>query len=216
MRFRSILAVAVVPVALVAAGCSDDEDAGGEASSSETTVADGTETAATETAAAETAAAADGEEAVAVLPMGTPPDGDTSELNIAQIAAGTGAVTTLTQLVVKSGLVATLRDGGPFTVFAPVNEAFAALPPETLVSVTEDNATLTQVLTLHVVPGTYRSTDLMDLDGRTLTTVEGGELLVEMDGDDVIVGGATIISPDIEASNGMIHAVDSVIASANG
>ncbi len=212
MRFRSILAVAVVPVALVAAGCSDDEDTGAEDSSSETTVAEGTETAATET----TAAAADGEEAVAVLPMGTPPEGDTSELNIAQIATGTSAVTTLTQLVVKSGLVATLRDGGPFTVFAPVSEAFAALPPETLVSVVEDNATLTKVLTLHVVPGTYESTDLMDLDGQTLTTVEGGELLVEMDGDDIIVGGAKIISPDIEASNGMIHAVDSVIASANG
>lgn len=212
MRFRSILAVAVVPVALVAAGCSDDEDTGSEESSSETTVAAATDAAATET----TAAAADGEEAVAVLPMGTPPEGDTSELNIAQIATGTSAVTTLTQLVVKSGLAATLRDGGPFTVFAPVNEAFAALPPETLQSVVEDNATLTQVLTLHVVPGTYKSTDLMDLDGKTLTTVEGGKLLVEMDGDDVIVGGAKIISPDIEASNGMIHAVDSVIASANG
>ncbi|MFN7149756.1 MAG: fasciclin domain-containing protein [Microthrixaceae bacterium] len=212
MRFRSILAVAVVPVALAAAGCSDDEDTGAEESSTETTAAEGTETAATET----TAAPADGEGAVAVLPMGTPPEGDTSELNIAQIATGTSAVTTLTQLVVKSGLVATLRDGGPFTVFAPVNEAFAALPPETLISVTEDNATLTQVLTLHVVPGTYKSTDLMDLDGQTLTTVEGGKLLVEMDGDDVIVGGAKVISPDIEASNGMIHAVDSVIASANG
>jgi uncharacterized surface protein with fasciclin (FAS1) repeats len=213
MRFRSILAVAVVPVALVAAGCSDDEDTGAEESSTETTVAEGTDAAATETTAA---AATDGEAGVAVLPMGSPPEGDTSELNIAQIAAGTSAVTTLTQLVVKSGLVATLRDGGPFTVFAPVNDAFAALPPETLISVTEDNATLTQVLTLHVVPGTYKSTDLMDLDGQTLTTVEGGKLLVEMDGDDVIVGGAKVISPDIEASNGMIHAVDSVIASPNG
>jgi uncharacterized surface protein with fasciclin (FAS1) repeats len=213
MRFRSILAVAVVPVALVAAGCSDDEDTGAEESSTETTVAEGTDAAATETTAAATT---DGEAGVAVLPMGSPPEGDTSELNIAQIAAGTSAVTTLTQLVVKSGLVATLRDGGPFTVFAPVNDAFAALPPETLISVTEDNATLTQVLTLHVVPGTYKSTDLMDLDGQTLTTVEGGKLLVEMDGDDVIVGGAKVISPDIEASNGMIHAVDSVIASPNG
>lgn len=212
MRFRSILAVAVVPVALVAAGCSDDEDTGAEESSTETTVAEGTETAATET----TAAAADGEESVAVLPMGTPPEGDTSELNIAQIATGTSAVTTLTQMVVKAGLVPTLRDGGPFTVFAPVNEAFAALPPETLTAVVEDNATLTQVLTLHVVPGTYKSTDLMDLDGKTLTTVEGGKLLVEMDGDDIIVGGAKVIGPDIEASNGMIHAVDSVIASPNG
>jgi uncharacterized surface protein with fasciclin (FAS1) repeats len=56
----------------------------------------------------------------------------------------------------------------------------------------------------------------MDLDGTTLTTVEGGELLVEMDGDDVIVGGAKVVAPDIVASNGVIHAIDAVIASPNG
>ena len=147
---------------------------------------------------------------------GTPPEGDTAELNIAQIAAGTAAVTNLTQLVVKAGLVPTLRDGGPFTVFAPVNEAFDALPFSTYISVVEDNATLTTVLTQHVVPGTYTAADLMDLDGESLETVQGGRLLVEVDGDDVVVGGATVVVPDIEASNGMIHAIDSVIAEPNG
>ena len=75
---------------------------------------------------------------------------------------------------------------------------------------------LTTVLTLHVVPGVYKSTDLMDLAGQTLTTVQGGKLLVEMDGDDIVVGGAKVVAPDIMASNGVVHAVDSVIAKANG
>jgi uncharacterized surface protein with fasciclin (FAS1) repeats len=150
--------------------------------------------------------------------MGSPPaaGASTEELNITQIATGTAAVSTLTQLVVKAGLVATLRDGGPFTVFAPVNEAFDAIDRPTYFSVVGDNDTLTTVLTLHVVPGEYELSDLMDLDGQTLTTVQGGRLLVEMDGDDVVVGGATIAAPDIAASNGVIHAVDAVITAPNG
>jgi uncharacterized surface protein with fasciclin (FAS1) repeats len=218
MKFRHVLAAAVLPLALVAAGCSDDEQSGADSGSTDTTEAtsEGTGDGGSDTAATE---AATGEvDPRAVLPMGTPPaaDADTAELNITQIAAGTAAVTTLTQLVVKAGLLPVLRDGGPFTVFAPVNDAFSAIPFETYISVVEDNPTLTKVLTLHVVPGTYSSTDLMDLDGQTLTTVEGGKLLVQMDGDDVVVGGAKVVAPDIAASNGVIHAVDSVIVQPNG
>lgn len=213
MKLRHLWVAVVLPIALVAAGCSDDESSGADSGGSDTTAApaDG----ATDAAAAETVAAADPR---AVLTMGTPPgpDTDTAELNITQIAAGTAAVTTLTQLVVKSGLLVTLRDGGPFTVFAPVNEAFDALPQDTYFAVVHDNATLTEVLTQHVVPGTYKTTDLMDLDGQTLTTVAGSKLLVEMDGDDIIVGGAKIVAPDIVASNGIVQAVDSVIAEPNG
>jgi uncharacterized surface protein with fasciclin (FAS1) repeats len=213
MKLRYVLAAMFLPLALIAAGCTDDEQSGSDSGSTETTLAEGTEAAATEVAATDAAA-----DPRAVLTMGTPPgpDTDTADLNITQIAAGTAAVTTLTQLVVKSGLLVTLRDGGPFTVFAPVNEAFDALPFETYISVVEDNPTLTTVLTLHVVPGVYKSTDLMDLAGQTLTTVQGGKLLVEMDGDDVVVGGAKVVAPDIMASNGVVHAVDSVIAKANG
>jgi uncharacterized surface protein with fasciclin (FAS1) repeats len=211
MKLRYALAAMLLPLAMIAAACSDDEQSGSDSGSTESTAVEG----ATDAAATETTVAAD---PAAVLTMGTPPgpDTDTADLNITQIAAGTAAVTTLTQLVVKSGLLITLRDGGPFTVFAPVNEAFDALPFETYISVVEDNATLTTVLTLHVVPGVYKSTDLMDLDGQTLTTVQGGKLLVEMDGDDIVVGGAKVVAPDIMASNGVVHAVDSVIAKANG
>jgi uncharacterized surface protein with fasciclin (FAS1) repeats len=210
MKFRYLLAAMVLPLALIAVSCSDDEQGSGSDSSTTTAVAGATDAAVTETTVAA--------DPKMPLTMGTPPgpETDTATLNITQIAAGTAAVTTLTQLVVKSGLLLTLRDGGPFTVFAPVNEAFAALPPETLTAVVEDNATLTKVLTLHVVPGVYKTTDLMDLDGQTLTTVEGGKLLVQMDGDNIVVGGATIVVPDIMASNGVVQAVDSVIAKANG
>jgi uncharacterized surface protein with fasciclin (FAS1) repeats len=212
MKYRHLLAALLLPLALIAAGCGDDEgasspSAGFDAASEST---DESDPSATEAVAEEPL------DPRAVLPMGTPPEGDTAELNIAQIAAGTAAVTNLTQLVVKAGLVPTLRDGGPFTVFAPVNEAFDALPFSTYISVVEDNATLTTVLTQHVVPGTYTAADLMDLDGESLETVQGGRLLVEVDGDDVVVGGATVVVPDIEASNGMIHAIDSVIAEPNG
>ncbi len=212
MKYRHLLAALLLPLALIAAGCGDDEgasstSAGFDAAAEST---DESDPSATEAVAEEPL------DPRAVLPMGTPPEGDTAELNIAQIAAGTAAVTNLTQLVVKAGLVPTLRDGGPFTVFAPVNEAFDALPFSTYISVVEDNATLTTVLTQHVVPGTYTAADLMDLDGESLETVQGGRLLVEVDGDDVVVGGATVVVPDIEASNGMIHAIDSVIAEPNG
>lgn len=215
LRFRQVVAALVLPVALLAAGCSDDEGAAD----------DGNGAAAEADNASTEGSAADGEGAAgeatdpeAVLPMGSPPGEGTptEELNITQIAAGTSAVQTLTQLVVKAGLVPALRDTQDLTVFAPVNDAFDAIPRPTYFSVVGDNATLTQILTLHVVPGVYELSDLMDLDGQTLTTLEGGELLVEIDGDNVIVGGATIAAPDIKASNGVIHAVDTVITQANG
>ena len=110
----------------------------------------------------------------------------------------------------------TLRDGGPFTVFAPVNEAFDALPFETYISVVEDNATLTTVLTLHVVPGVYKSTDLMDLAGQTLTTVQGGKLTASMMGNLVMLrdakgGMSHVRQADVMQSNGVIHVVDAVV-----
>jgi uncharacterized surface protein with fasciclin (FAS1) repeats len=136
---------------------------------------------------------------------------DTSTENIARIAAGTEATQTVTRLVIQAGLVSTLTSPGPFTVFAPVNDAFAAVPPAALQSVASDVPTLTKVLTLHVVPGTYTTADLQKMDGQSLTTAEGGKLLVQVKGKDVVVGGAKIAVPDITASNGVVHAVDTVI-----
>ncbi len=224
------LVASLLPVALFAGACSDVDDSASSDTGAEDAAAASDE-AATDEAAQEDAAEAtdtpadegesDSPEAEAAAmrggdPMGTPPGEDTSELNIAQIAAGTGDVSTLTRLVIKGGLLATLRDGGPFTVLAPTNEAFAAIPPATLSAVSADPAQLTTVLTLHVIPGELTSEDLIALDGQSVEAVEGSRLAVAVDGETITVGGATVIAPDVTASNGVIHLVDSVITEPNG
>jgi uncharacterized surface protein with fasciclin (FAS1) repeats len=199
MNFRTAL---LVPLALVvptvAVACT---------SSGDSATSDGASTTTTTTAPAEPAA---------VPPMGSPPAGDTAALNIAQIAAGTPATQTVTRLVIEAGLVPTLATGGPFTVFAPVDDAFSAIDAATLRGLSADTAALTKVLTLHVVPGTYTTEQLRSLSGTSLTTAQGGALLVEAKGEDVYVGGAKIAVPDIMASNGVVHAVDTVILQPNG
>jgi uncharacterized surface protein with fasciclin (FAS1) repeats len=118
--------------------------------------------------------------------------------------------------VIEAGLVPTLATGGPFTVFAPVDDAFSAIDAATLRGLSADTAALTKVLTLHVVPGTYTTEQLRSLSGTSLTTAQGGALLVEAKGEDVYVGGSKIAVPDIMASNGVVHAVDTVILQPNG
>jgi uncharacterized surface protein with fasciclin (FAS1) repeats len=198
MNFRTAL---LVPLALVvptvAVACTSSGDSATSDGASTTT----------------TAAPA---EPAAVPPMGSPPAGDTAALNIAQIAAGTPATQTVTRLVIEAGLVPTLATGGPFTVFAPVDDAFSAIDAATLRGLSADTAALTEVLTLHVVPGTYTTEQLRSLSGTSLTTAQGGALLVEAKGEDVYVGGAKIAVPDITASNGVVHAVDTVILQPNG
>ena len=162
------------------------------------------------------AAADDGDTTSPGNNMGSPVTGDTTELNIAEIAAGTPDVSTLTRLVITGGLLPTVRDGGPFTVFAPTNEAFAEVPAETMRALREDRAQQTDLLTLHVFPEALTSEDLAKADGTSIETVQGGRLLVEVDGEEITIGGATVVIADIEASNGVIHAIDSVITAPNG
>jgi uncharacterized surface protein with fasciclin (FAS1) repeats len=212
MKLKHLLAVAVVPLALVAAGCSDDGgDSGAGAADQPTEESGGESGGSTETTAAPA-------EDMTGQTMGSRPEpgADTSELNIAQIAAGTAATQTLTRLVLQAGLAPVVVSPGPFTVFAPVEDAFAALPEGTLPSLVADTPQLQSVLTLHVVPGVYTSDDLKAAAGTSLPTANGGSLLVEVDGDDIIVGGAKVVVPDIKASNGIVHAVDSVITAPNG
>jgi uncharacterized surface protein with fasciclin (FAS1) repeats len=208
MTIRQLMATAaIVPALLFVAGCSDETETGSGATETTGVTAD------------EAGATGGGGDADAEPPMGTPPSGDTAALNIAQIAAGTAATQELTRLVLQAGLLPTVRDGGPFTVFAPVDAAFAAIPAEQLAELQADQAQLAEVLTLHVVPGTLTAADLREAatSGRTLTTVQGGQLRVEArGGDTLIVGGATIAVADIMASNGVVHAIDTVITAPNG
>ena len=115
----------------------------------------------------------------------------------------------LVAAVKAAGLVETLQGAGPFTVFAPVNDAFAALPAGTVDTLLkpESKGTLTAVLTYHVVPGTVMSKDVKP--GK-VKTVQGSELTVTTSGG-VAVDGAKVSAADIVASNGVIHVIDSVV-----
>ena len=116
--------------------------------------------------------------------------------------------TTLAGLVVDAGLVEPLRAPGPITVFAPTNEAFAALPDGTLEAVRADPDLLTTVLTYHVVSGKLA---LADLQPGPLETLAGIDLTVTRDGDTVLINGIEVTAGDIEATNGVVHVVNGVL-----
>jgi uncharacterized surface protein with fasciclin (FAS1) repeats len=130
--------------------------------------------------------------------------------DIVDTAVGAGNFTTLVAAVEAAGLVETLKGPGPFTVFAPTDAAFAALPAGTVEDLLkpENKDKLTAVLTYHVVPGKVMSTDLTE--GMKAATVQGGEVTITLDGG-ARVNGATISTADIAATNGVIHVIDSVI-----
>jgi len=130
--------------------------------------------------------------------------------DIVDTAAEAGSFETLLAAATAAGLVDTLKSEGPFTVFAPTDDAFAKLPEGTVETLLmEENIDqLTAILTYHVVPGKVMSGDLMD--GMTATTVQGGEITIDL-GDGVMVNDATVTAADIEASNGVIHVIDTVI-----
>jgi uncharacterized surface protein with fasciclin (FAS1) repeats len=131
------------------------------------------------------------------------------EMNIVETAVEAGSFTTLVAAVEAAGLVETLSGEGPFTVFAPTDEAFAALPEGTVEGLLADTEALTAVLTYHVVPGAVMSGDLSD--GITAATVNGADIEVGIDMGTVTINDATVTTADIETSNGVIHVIDSVI-----
>ena len=130
--------------------------------------------------------------------------------DIVTLAVGTESLSTLVAAVKAGGLVETLQGEGPFTVFAPTNEAFAALPEGTLENLLkpENKDQLVAILTYHVVSGNVKSTDLSD--GMTATTVNGKDITVSL-ADGVKINGANVTAADIEASNGVVHVIDAVI-----
>ncbi|MEM7490012.1 MAG: fasciclin domain-containing protein [Pseudomonadota bacterium] len=134
-----------------------------------------------------------------------------ADSDIVDTAAAAGSFETLLAAAEAAGLVDTLKGEGPFTVFAPTDEAFAALPEGTVESLLEpeNQEQLTNILLYHVVPGRVMSTDLTD-DSEATTALEGQTLTVDLD-DGVSIEDATVVTADIEASNGVIHVIDSVI-----
>ncbi len=128
--------------------------------------------------------------------------------NIVETARDTGSFTTLLAAVDAAGLGEALSGGGPFTVFAPSDEAFARLPAGTVESLLADTVKLTEVLTYHVVSGRVTAADAAGLS--SALTVQGGELPISTDGG-IHVGDANVVAADIEASNGLIHVIDRVL-----
>ncbi|MEM9326641.1 MAG: fasciclin domain-containing protein [Bacteroidota bacterium] len=129
---------------------------------------------------------------------------------IVDLAVQTDALSTLVAAVQAGDLVGTLSGEGPFTVFAPTNDAFAALPEGTLTDLLkpENKDQLVAILTYHVVAGKVMSTDLSD--GMTAATVNGAEVTITtVDG--AKVNGANVVTADVEASNGVVHVIDAVI-----
>jgi uncharacterized surface protein with fasciclin (FAS1) repeats len=127
--------------------------------------------------------------------------------DIVDIAVSSGSFNTLVAAVTEAGLVDTLKGDGPFTVFAPTDEAFAKIPPAQLDALLADKAQLTKVLTYHVVAGKVMAADVR---AGQVYTVEGSALTVSLD-NGVMVDNANVVTTDILASNGVIHVIDTVL-----
>ena len=130
---------------------------------------------------------------------------------IVDIAVKDGRFTTLVTALTEAGLVDALLAEGPFTVFAPTDEAFAALPEGALEGLLADNDALTNVLLYHVVDGKVMAADVVGLDGQEVVTLSGDQVLVSADDMGVMINDSNVVITDIEASNGVIHVVDAVI-----
>ena len=135
--------------------------------------------------------------------------GTESQKNIVETAVAAGNFNTLVEAVKAAGLVDTLSGPGPFTVFAPTDDAFAKVPKAVLDALMANKTLLTAVLTYHVVPGEVMSSDLKN--GMSVKTVEGSDVKITIDPAGVMVDNAKVIKADIKASNGVIHVIDAVI-----
>ena len=129
---------------------------------------------------------------------------------IVGVAAGAGQFNTLVAAVKAAGLVDTLNGAGPFTVFAPTDEAFAKLPAGTLDTLLkpENKEKLTAILTYHVLAGKVMAADVKTMAAKT---VNGKEAAIKVAGSKVTIGAATVVKTDIAASNGVIHVIDTVL-----
>jgi len=131
--------------------------------------------------------------------------------DIIDTAVAAGTFKTLAAAVTAAGLVPTLKGAGPFTVFAPSDEAFAKLPAGTVESLLKDIPKLTAILTYHVVAGKVMAADVVTMDGKTAATVNGASLKVSTTGGVKLNGTVNVVKTDIECTNGVIHVIDAVL-----
>ncbi len=129
--------------------------------------------------------------------------------NLIETARESGQFSTLLTAIEAAGLTDALSGPGPFTVFAPTDEAFAAIPTDQLNAILADTATLTSILTYHVVSGRVSSTEVVGLD--SAETLQGSSVSIDAGPNGVTIDNANVIAVDIETSNGIIHVIDAVI-----
>lgn len=129
--------------------------------------------------------------------------------NIVQTAVAAGQFKTLTKLLTRAGLVNTLQQPGPYTVFAPTDAAFKKVPKKTLTALLRNKAKLRAVLLYHVVPGKVPATDVVKLS--VAKTLNGKSLRIRVAGSNVFVNNARVTKPDVMATNGVIHVVNRVL-----
>ena len=146
--------------------------------------------------------------AVAVLAAPSALQAAGSQKDIVDTAVAAGSFKTLATALKAAGLIDTLKGPGPFTVFAPTDEAFAKIPKADLDALLADKAKLTKVLTYHVVAGKVMAADVMKI--KEAKTVEGHMVKIDTS-NGVKINGANVVKADVEASNGVIHVIDSVI-----
>ncbi|ADI73866.1 beta-Ig-H3/fasciclin [Methanohalobium evestigatum Z-7303] len=134
---------------------------------------------------------------------------ETEEMNIVETAISEGSFNTLVQAVQAAGLENTLRGDGPYTVFAPTDEAFEKLPEGTIENLLADEEQLTNVLTYHVVSGEYMANEVVEME--SIETLQGSTLEITTTDSEVNIGNATVVQTDIKCSNGVIHVIDEVL-----
>lgn len=153
--------------------------------------------------------------ALAIAPVALAAQGPAApaDKDIVTVAVEAGSFKTLAAALEAAGLVETLKGKGPFTVFAPTDEAFAKLPAGTVEALLKDKEKLTAILTYHVVPGNVKAADVVKL--KSAKTVNGQDVTIKVMGNMVHIDNATVTKADVEASNGVIHIIDTVILPKN-
>jgi transforming growth factor-beta-induced protein len=134
-------------------------------------------------------------------------------VDIVDTAVAAGSFSTLAAALGAADLVDTLKGDGPFTVFAPTDDAFAKLPEGTVADLLkpENKEKLAGILTYHVVPGKVMASSVLKMDGESVATVNGKSVKIGVKGDTVTVDGAKVVTTDVDTSNGVIHIIDTVI-----
>ncbi|QTN28533.1 fasciclin domain-containing protein [Rhodoferax sp. AJA081-3] len=131
-----------------------------------------------------------------------------SPANLADSVANNPSLSTFNTLVAQAGMSESLKSGGPFTVFAPTNDAFKAVPAAAMADLSKDPTKLKAVLSYHVVPGKMMAADIKNSNAKTLN---GANLALAKAGDFVIVESATVVVADLGATNGVVHTIDAVV-----